>query len=179
MAYLQENSRNAITVPKLQAMRAAGEKIVMLTCYDASFAALLDRAGVDILLIGDSLGNVIQGHSTTLPVTLEDIVGATVIGQRRDELTVLANQVVEIFDKLLQHLFGVAARRGSRQPTSRVFGDELIERFQHRGVEQCLLGGVDAKDHRFGDFGPTCDLAGGGVPVAPLGEQRDRGGLDA
>jgi 3-methyl-2-oxobutanoate hydroxymethyltransferase len=73
MAYLQENSRNAITVPKLQAMRAAGEKIVMLTCYDASFAALLDRAGVDILLIGDSLGNVIQGHSTTLPVTLEDI----------------------------------------------------------------------------------------------------------
>jgi 3-methyl-2-oxobutanoate hydroxymethyltransferase len=73
MAYLQETSRNAITVPKLQAMRAAGEKIVMLTCYDASFAALLDRAGVDVLLIGDSLGNVIQGHSTTLPVTLDDI----------------------------------------------------------------------------------------------------------
>jgi 3-methyl-2-oxobutanoate hydroxymethyltransferase len=73
MAYLQENSRNAITVPKLQTMRAAGEKIVMLTCYDASFAALLDRAGVDVLLIGDSLGNVIQGHSTTLPVTLDDI----------------------------------------------------------------------------------------------------------
>ena len=72
MAYLQE-TRNAITVPKLQAMRAAGEKIVMLTCYDASFAALLERAGVDVLLIGDSLGNVIQGHSTTLPVTLQDI----------------------------------------------------------------------------------------------------------
>jgi 3-methyl-2-oxobutanoate hydroxymethyltransferase len=73
MAYLQETSRNAITVPKLQAMRAAGEKIAMLTCYDASFAALLDRAGVDVMLIGDSLGNVLQGHSTTLPVTLADI----------------------------------------------------------------------------------------------------------
>ena len=73
MTYLQETSRSAVTVPKLQAMREAGDKIVMLTCYDASFAALLDRAGVDSLLIGDSLGNVLQGQSTTLPVTLDDI----------------------------------------------------------------------------------------------------------
>jgi 3-methyl-2-oxobutanoate hydroxymethyltransferase len=73
MAYLQETARNAITVPKLQAMRDAGERIVMLTCYDASFSALLDRAGVEVMLIGDSLGNVLQGHSTTLPVTLADI----------------------------------------------------------------------------------------------------------
>ena len=73
MTYLQETSRNAITVPKLQAMRDASEKIAMLTCYDASFAALLDRAGVDVLLIGDSLGNVLQGQTTTLPVSLADI----------------------------------------------------------------------------------------------------------
>jgi len=73
MTYLQETSRSAVTVPKLLAMREAGEKIAMLTCYDASFAALLDRAGVDSLLIGDSLGNVLQGQSTTLPVTLDEI----------------------------------------------------------------------------------------------------------
>jgi 3-methyl-2-oxobutanoate hydroxymethyltransferase len=73
MTYLQEASRSAVTVPKLQAMREAGEKIAMLTCYDASFAALLDRAGVDSLLIGDSLGNVLQGQTTTLPVSLIDI----------------------------------------------------------------------------------------------------------
>lgn len=73
MTYLQESSRPKVTVPKLQAMRETGEKIAMLTCYDASFASLLDRAGVDVLLIGDSLGNVLQGHSTTLPVTLDDI----------------------------------------------------------------------------------------------------------
>jgi 3-methyl-2-oxobutanoate hydroxymethyltransferase len=73
MTYLQETSRSAVTVPKLQAMREAGEKIAMLTCYDASFAALLDRAGVDSLLIGDSLGNVLQGQTTTLPVTLDEI----------------------------------------------------------------------------------------------------------
>jgi 3-methyl-2-oxobutanoate hydroxymethyltransferase len=73
MSYLQETKRRAITVPKLQTLRDAGEKIAMLTCYDASFAALLDRAGVDVLLIGDSLGNVLQGQTTTLPVSLDDI----------------------------------------------------------------------------------------------------------
>jgi 3-methyl-2-oxobutanoate hydroxymethyltransferase len=55
-------------------LRAAGEPIVMLTCYDASFAALLERCGVDMLLVGDSLGNVLQGHSSTLPVTLEQMI---------------------------------------------------------------------------------------------------------
>ncbi|MCP3714240.1 MULTISPECIES: 3-methyl-2-oxobutanoate hydroxymethyltransferase [unclassified Paraburkholderia] len=73
MTYLQETSRSAVTVPKLQAMRDAGERIAMLTCYDASFSALCDRAGVDTVLIGDSLGNVLQGHTTTLPVTIDDI----------------------------------------------------------------------------------------------------------
>lgn len=91
MTYLQEASRNAITVPKLQAMRDAGEKIAMLTCYDASFAALLDRAGVDVLLIGDSLGNVLQGQTTTLPVSLADIAyhTASVARARPDRKSVV------------------------------------------------------------------------------------------
>ena len=55
-------------------MRDDGQRIAMLTCYDASFAATLDAAGVDSLLVGDSLGNVLQGHDTTLPVTLRDMV---------------------------------------------------------------------------------------------------------
>ncbi|RJF97861.1 3-methyl-2-oxobutanoate hydroxymethyltransferase [Noviherbaspirillum saxi] len=75
--YLQEAEPagrvKAVTAPSLLAMRTAGEKIAMLTCYDASFAALMDRCGVDALLVGDSLGNVCQGHSSTLPVTLADI----------------------------------------------------------------------------------------------------------
>ena len=52
------------TVPGLAAMTRTGEKIAMLTCYDASFAALLDRAGVDAMLVGDSLGMVIGGHAS-------------------------------------------------------------------------------------------------------------------
>ncbi|HEY9029541.1 MAG TPA: 3-methyl-2-oxobutanoate hydroxymethyltransferase, partial [Burkholderiaceae bacterium] len=67
-------ARAAVTLPKLREMRARGEKIAMLTCYDATFAQTLDDAGVDTLLVGDSLGNVMQGRSTTLPVTLEHMV---------------------------------------------------------------------------------------------------------
>ncbi|WP_211462837.1 3-methyl-2-oxobutanoate hydroxymethyltransferase [Collimonas silvisoli] len=63
-----------VTIPALQALRDKGEKITMLTCYDASFAALMDRCGVETLLIGDSLGMVCQGHTSTLPVTIQDIV---------------------------------------------------------------------------------------------------------
>jgi 3-methyl-2-oxobutanoate hydroxymethyltransferase len=60
------------TIPKLQERARSGEKLAMLTCYDASFAALSDAAGVDILLVGDSLGMVIQGLDSTLAVSLED-----------------------------------------------------------------------------------------------------------
>ncbi len=67
-------ARKPLTLHRLRAMRDAGEKIAMLTAYDASSAALLDAAGVDCLLIGDSLGMVVQGHGSTLPVTLEHIV---------------------------------------------------------------------------------------------------------
>lgn len=63
-----------ITLSTLQKMAQEGSKIAMLTCYDASFAAVLEEAGVDSLLIGDSLGNVLQGHESTLPVTLRDII---------------------------------------------------------------------------------------------------------
>jgi len=63
-----------ITVPDLGRMKGAGERITMVTAYDWTFARLLDAAGVEILLVGDSLGNVIQGHDTTLPVTLDEMV---------------------------------------------------------------------------------------------------------
>ncbi|MFZ3018044.1 MAG: 3-methyl-2-oxobutanoate hydroxymethyltransferase [Gallionella sp.] len=62
------------TLTALQAMRGKGEKIAVLTCYDSSFAALLEAQGVDVLLVGDSLGMVLQGHETTLPVTQRDMI---------------------------------------------------------------------------------------------------------
>lgn len=71
MTYLQEQHKKPVTLTELARMREQEEKIAVLTCYDASFAAVLDRCGVDVILVGDSLGNVLQGHATTLPVTLE------------------------------------------------------------------------------------------------------------
>jgi len=80
-----------VSVATLAAMKARGERIVSLTCYDACFARLLDRAGVDLLLVGDSLGMVLQGHATTVPVTVEQMAyhGASVARGRERALLVV------------------------------------------------------------------------------------------
>lgn len=78
-----------VTVRTLGRMKAKGERITMLTCYDATFARILDGAGTDVLLVGDSLGMVVQGHETTLPVTLDEVVyhcRAVVRGTRRAQV---------------------------------------------------------------------------------------------
>ncbi|MGO9804418.1 MAG: 3-methyl-2-oxobutanoate hydroxymethyltransferase [Steroidobacteraceae bacterium] len=67
-------ARPPVTLSTLARMKADGEKIASLTCYDASFAVLLDAADVDVVLVGDSLGMVVQGHSTTVPVTMDQMV---------------------------------------------------------------------------------------------------------
>ncbi len=72
MSYLEHTK--PVTLHEIARMYGAGEKIATLTAYDSSFAALLDRCGVDVVLVGDSLGNVIQGHTSTLPVTVDQMV---------------------------------------------------------------------------------------------------------
>lgn len=71
MGYLQ--GEKPISITKLLAMHAEGEKICMLTAYDSTMSALLNRCGIEVILIGDSLGNVIQGQSSTTPVTIEQM----------------------------------------------------------------------------------------------------------
>ncbi len=66
--------RKAVTVKTLQRLKQKGEKFAVLTAYDASFARLLDEAEVEVILVGDSLGMVIQGHANTVPVTMDDMV---------------------------------------------------------------------------------------------------------
>lgn len=63
-----------VTTNTLQKMKAAGEKISMLTAYDFSFAKIIDSAGIDVILVGDSASNVIAGHETTLPITLDQMI---------------------------------------------------------------------------------------------------------
>ncbi|MCE5232181.1 MAG: 3-methyl-2-oxobutanoate hydroxymethyltransferase [Mizugakiibacter sp.] len=81
--------RKPTTVPGLRAMKARGERIVMLTCYDASMAAQLEAAGVDVALVGDSLGMVVQGHASTLPVTLDQMIYHTAASARGLRATLL------------------------------------------------------------------------------------------
>jgi 3-methyl-2-oxobutanoate hydroxymethyltransferase len=71
---LRDSTRPPVTLTTLANMKEKGEKIASLTCYDASFAALVDESDTDVVLVGDSLGMVIQGHDTTVPVTMDDIV---------------------------------------------------------------------------------------------------------
>jgi len=68
------DDKKPITISSLKKMKKEGEKIASLTAYDASFAAVVDEAGTDLVLVGDSLGMVINGHSTTVPVTVEQII---------------------------------------------------------------------------------------------------------
>ena len=71
---LRDSARPPVNVASLRKMKEQGEKITCITCYDASYAALVDAAGLDVVLVGDSLGMVIQGHDTTVPVTLENMI---------------------------------------------------------------------------------------------------------
>ncbi|MGE5492629.1 MAG: 3-methyl-2-oxobutanoate hydroxymethyltransferase [Actinomycetota bacterium] len=77
-----QSQTRRLTHADLAKMKEAGEKIAVLTCYDASFAKLLDACGVDVMLIGDSLGMVVQGHDSTLPVTLADMAYHTAMVAR-------------------------------------------------------------------------------------------------
>jgi 3-methyl-2-oxobutanoate hydroxymethyltransferase len=92
-------------------MAREGEKIAMLTCYDASFATLLDRAGVDVLLVGDSLGMVIGGHGSTLAVTLDDMAYHTrcVAAGARSAL-VVADMSFGSYQMSREQAYGNAAR---------------------------------------------------------------------
>jgi 3-methyl-2-oxobutanoate hydroxymethyltransferase len=72
MSYLKENKR--VTTISLQSMKMQGVKIAMLTCYDFTMAGLLDSAGIDVLLVGDSASNVMAGNETTLPITLDQMI---------------------------------------------------------------------------------------------------------
>ena len=74
MTQISQDSTTPLSINDLQTMKQHGEKISCLTAYDASFSALINKAGIDAILVGDSLGMVIQGHPSTLPVTINDMV---------------------------------------------------------------------------------------------------------
>ncbi|NII53429.1 3-methyl-2-oxobutanoate hydroxymethyltransferase [Luteibacter sp. SG786] len=103
-------ARKPVTVPGLKAMKAEGRKIVMLTAYDASFASQLETAGVDVALVGDSLGMVVQGRSSTLPVTIDDMVYHTAAVARGLSSTLLVADLPFMSDRDVPAAMDAATR---------------------------------------------------------------------
>jgi 3-methyl-2-oxobutanoate hydroxymethyltransferase len=147
--------RNTLTT--LNNMKQSGDKITMLTCYDASFAAVLDAAGVDTLLIGDSLGMVLQGHDSTLRVTLRDVeyhTGCVARGAQR--ALIIADMPFGSFQVTPQKAFTNAARlMAAGAQMVKIEGGETmvptIEFLSARGVACVRSSRPDA---------PVCPYAG-------------------
>jgi 3-methyl-2-oxobutanoate hydroxymethyltransferase len=100
-----------VTTTTLQKMAQEGDRITMLTCTDASFAALLDAAGVDTFLVGDSLGMVVQGHDSTLPVTMEDMIYHTrCVARKAQRALVIGDMPFGSYQKSPEQAFENAAR---------------------------------------------------------------------
>ena len=147
------------TVPGLAAMAREGEKIAMLTCYDASFATVLDRAGLDALLIGDSLGMVIRGYASTLPVTLDEMVYHTrcVAAGARSAL-IIADMSFGSYQASPEQAYGNAARlmAAGAQMVKLEGGAWLapsVEFLVARGIPVCGHLGLQPQSvHHFGGY---------------------------
>jgi 3-methyl-2-oxobutanoate hydroxymethyltransferase len=103
--------RKSVTVPSLRQRRNGGPAIAMLTCYDACFARILDECEVDVLLVGDSLGMVLQGHSTTLPVTVEDVVYHTIsVARAKPKSLIMSDLPFASYQESAEQAYRNAAR---------------------------------------------------------------------
>ena len=144
----------------LDLRRAAAErKIAMLTCYDASFAAVLERAGVDTLLIGDSLGMVIQGHDSTLPVSVEDVAYHTrAVARGSQQALIIADMPFGSYQQSPPQALENAARllQAGAQMVKLEGGDEMaptIAFLVERGVPVCAHVGLTPQHvNRFGGY---------------------------
>jgi len=148
-----------VTVPGLRAMKQAGRKIVMLTAYDASFAARAEEGGVDVVLVGDSLGMVVQGHASTLPVTLDQAVYHTAAAARGLSRALLVADLPFMTDRDPGHALDAAHRLMAEggaamvklEGAGHVCG--VIEALVERNVPVCAhLGLTPQSVHRLGGY---------------------------
>jgi len=100
----------AVTLSTLKELKAAGEKFSVITCYDASFSQRINEAGIDVMLVGDSLGMVLQGHDSTVPVTLEDMVYHTQAVKAGNSRSLIMADLPFMSDPSLETLLNNAAR---------------------------------------------------------------------
>ncbi len=147
------------TLTSLQALRDKGEKIAVLTCYDASFAALLEAGGVNVLLVGDSLGMVLQGHETTLPVTLDEMVYHTVcVARGSKQAFIITDMPFGTFQVSPEKTFENAARlmAAGAQMIKLEGGAAMFETISfltERGIPVCAhIGLMPQSVHQIGGY---------------------------
>ena len=157
MGYLQ--GEKPITISKLLSMHLEGEKITMLTAYDSTMSALLNRCGVESILIGDSLGNVIQGHSSTTPVTVEQMAYHTAcVARANTHAFVIADLPFASYGDPVQALDSAAElmRAGADMVKLEGGNDWQIEIIRHlveRSVPVCAhLGLLPQSVHILGGY---------------------------
>jgi 3-methyl-2-oxobutanoate hydroxymethyltransferase len=161
--YVQNASvpdRKPVTVPVLHAMKRDGKRIVMLTAYDASFAWQLESAGIDIALVGDSLGMVVQGHRSTLPVTLEHMVYHTAAVSRGLSSTMLVADLPFMAERDTAHALEAGARLVGEAGAAMVKVEgaaphilDAIAALSVRAIPVCAhLGLTPQSVHKFGGF---------------------------
>ncbi|GLQ45425.1 3-methyl-2-oxobutanoate hydroxymethyltransferase [Dyella lipolytica] len=154
------SARKPVTVPGLHTMKAEGRKIVMLTAYDASFAVQVEQAGVDIALVGDSLGMVIQGHRSTLPVTLDQMAYHTSAVARGLSATLLITDMPFMADRDVAYALEAGARLVGEAGAAMIKIEgaaphilESIHALTERAIPVCAhLGLTPQSVHKFGGF---------------------------
>ncbi|MEY3981136.1 MAG: 3-methyl-2-oxobutanoate hydroxymethyltransferase [Pseudomonadota bacterium] len=151
--------RKPVTLLDLKSRRGSGDRIVMLTCYDASFARLLDECGVDVLLIGDSLGMVLQGHASTLPVTMDQMVYHTEsVARAKPTAWVLADMPFGSYQESPAQAYANAARlMAAGAQMVKIEGGawlaSTIEFLVKRGIPVCAhLGLTPQSVHQLGGY---------------------------
>lgn len=151
--------RKAVNLIDLKSRRASGDRIVMLTCYDASFTRMLDDCGVDVLLIGDSLGMVLQGHSSTLPVTMDQMVYHTeCVARAKPKAWILADMPFGSYQESPAQAYANAARliAAGAQMVKIEGGGWLaptVEFLTQRGISVCAhLGLTPQSVHQLGGY---------------------------
>ncbi len=151
-----------VRVPDLKAMKAAGRKISVLTAYDFTMARLLDRAGIDVLLVGDSLGMVVLGYETTVPVTLDDMVHHTrAVSRGASRALVVADMPFLTYQAEISeamHNAGRLLQQGGAAAVKIEGGGPVLE-VTRRLVETGIpvmghLGLTPQSVHQFGGFRP-------------------------
>lgn len=148
-----------ITLNTLRKMRRDGEKIAVLTCYDASFATLLEDAGVEVLLVGDSLGMVLQGEETTLPVSMDDMIYHTrCVARGSKRAFIVADMPFASYQESPQQAFANAARlmqAGAHMVKLEggALMAETVEFLTQRGIPVCGHVGLTPQSvHQLGGY---------------------------